>query len=60
MQDAFDYTGYFVVRKGRTASHPVPGEQKLEHHLRIDAVPEQVPGQGSDGVVALPLLYTLP
>ena len=44
----------------RSAASHIPREQELRCDLGIDAVPQQVSGQGGDAVVALTLANALP
>ena len=50
--DARDHGGNFLVSERRPASGAVPAEEQLHHHRRVHAVPEQVPGQRRERVIA--------
>jgi len=42
-----------LIFEGRTAAHAIPGEHELQSHVRVDAVPKEVPGEGGDGGVII-------
>ena len=52
--DALAGAHNLCIVQRRPATHAVPAEQQLGHDFRVNAVPQQVAGQGCDGVVAYP------
>ena len=51
-RDALDYGGDLLVHERRPAADPVPAKKQLHHHRRVHPVPEQVPGQRGDRIIA--------
>jgi hypothetical protein len=51
--DACHDLGNFGVIKRRSTAHAVPGQQQFEHHIGVDAVPQQMPRERGDRRIAL-------
>ena len=49
-----DHGSSLLVNERRPAAHSIPAKQELQDYSRVQPMPEQVPGQGGDRVIALP------
>jgi len=52
--DTRDHGSSLLVNERRPAAHSIPAKQELQNYSRVQPMPEQVPGQGGDRVIALP------
>ncbi len=57
--DIGNHAGHFIVVEWRLAPHPIPGQQEFERDLRIDAMPQQMASQRSNGRIAFALIDAL-
>ena len=58
-RDAVDGADDLFVGQWRAAANAIPAQQQLLCHVRVHAMPEQMAGQGGNGIVALAFRHTL-